>query len=188
MDNYNGWLIVNSYYHPAKFTSLYKMLQEAAEKANLRLSKWTSEQRPTIIGSLAREPRPDFVLYWDKDVFLARALELSGLRLFNSGKAIQLADDKAETALILAEKGIPIVDTIPAPTCFPGCRRNPATAVQAAKIPAGRWSSRKTRAASAHRSILRVTRRKQRRSSCTSANTTASSSASFRRVRARISA
>jgi len=134
MESYNGWLIVNSYYHPAKFTSLYKLLQESADKAGLRLSKWTSEQRPTIIGSLAREPRPDFVLYWDKDVFLARAMELSGLRLFNSGKAIQLADDKVETALILAEKGIPIVDTIPAPTCFPGCRRNPATAVQAAKI------------------------------------------------------
>lgn len=134
MDFYNGWLIVNSYYNPAKFNSLYKLLEESAEKAGLRFSKWTSDKRPTVIGSKAREPKPSFVLFWDKDVLLARAMELSGLRLFNGARAIQLADDKAETALKLAEAGVPTVDTIPAPTCFPGCRRNPATAEEAARI------------------------------------------------------
>ncbi len=134
MDFYNGWLIVNSYYNPAKFNSLYKLLEESAEKAGLRFSKWTSDKRPTVIGSEAREPKPSFVLFWDKDVLLARAMELSGLRLFNGARAIQLADDKAETALKLAEAGVPTVDTIPAPTCFPGCRRNPATAEEAARI------------------------------------------------------
>lgn len=134
MEQYNGWLIVNSYYNPAKFTSLYKVLMESAEKAGLRLSKWTSDQRPTIIGSKAREPKPDFVLYWDKDIYLAHAMELSGLRLFNSARALQLADDKGETALCLAKNGIPTIDTIPAPTCFAGCRRNVQSAVQAAKI------------------------------------------------------
>ena len=134
METYNGWLIVNSYYNPAKFTSLYKLLVDSADKAGLHFSKWTSAERPTIIGSTAREPRPSFVLFWDKDVFLARAMELSGLRLFNSARSIALADDKAETALKLAEAGIPIPDTIPAPTCFPGCRRDPASADRAAKI------------------------------------------------------
>ena len=134
MDTYNGWLIVNSYYNPAKFNSLYRLLQEAADRAGLHFSKWTSDQRPTVIGSAAREPRPSFVLFWDKDVLLAKSMELSGLRLFNSARAIQLADDKAETALKLAAAGIPIPDTIPAPTCFPGCKRNPASAEQAAKI------------------------------------------------------
>ena len=61
-------------------------------------------------------------------------MELSGLRLFNSARAIQLADDKMETALKLAEAGIPTPDTIPAPICFPGCKRNPTSAEQAAKI------------------------------------------------------
>ena len=134
MDFYNGWLIVNSYYNPAKFNSLYKLLEESAEKAGLRFSKWTSDKRPTVIGSEAREPKPSFVLFWDKDVLLARAMELSGLKLFNGARAIQLADDKAETALKLAEAGVPTVDTIPAPICFPGCRRNPATAEEAARI------------------------------------------------------
>lgn len=134
MDIYNGWLIVNSYYNPAKFNSLYKVLQESAEKAGLRFSKWTSDQRPTIIGSTAKDPKPAFVLFWDKDIQLAKAMELSGLKLFNRANAIALADDKVETLLKLASYHIPIVDTIPAPTCFPGCKRNPASAEQAAKI------------------------------------------------------
>ena len=74
------------------------------------------------------------MLFWDKDIQLAKAMELSGLRLFNSAESIALADDKMETALKLAAAGLPIPDTIPAPTCFPGCRRNPASAEQAARI------------------------------------------------------
>ncbi len=134
MDIYNGWLIVNSYYNPAKFNSLYRVLEESAEKAGLHFSKWTSEARPTVVGAAAKEPKPSFVLFWDKDIQLAKAMELSGLRLFNSAESIALADDKMETALKLAAAGLPIPDTIPAPTCFPGCRRNPASAEQAARI------------------------------------------------------
>ena len=134
MDIYNGWLIVNSYYNPAKFNSLYRVLEESAEKAGLHFSKWTSEARPTVVGTAAKEPKPSFVLFWDKDVQLAKAMELSGLRLFNSAESIGLADDKMETALKLAAAGLPIPDTIPAPICFPGCRRNPASAEQAARI------------------------------------------------------
>ncbi|MBP0966838.1 MAG: RimK family alpha-L-glutamate ligase [Oscillospiraceae bacterium] len=134
MDIYNGWLIVNSYYNPAKFNSLYRVLEESAEKAGLHFSRWTSEARPTVVGSQAREPKPSFVLFWDKDIQLAKAMELSGLRLFNSAESIALADDKMETALKLAAAGLPIPDTIPAPTCFPGCRRNPASAENAARI------------------------------------------------------
>ena len=87
MEMYNGWLIVNSYYNPAKFNSLYKLLQESAEKAGLRFSKWTSDQRPTIVGSIAKEPKPEFVLFWDKDIQLAKTMELSGLKLFSSSSA-----------------------------------------------------------------------------------------------------
>ncbi len=134
MDIYNGWLISNSYYNPAKFNSLYKVLQESAERAGLRFSKWTSSERATVIGSTAREPKPSFVLFWDKDVLLARTMELSGLRLYNSARAIELADDKVQTALKLTEAGIPIPETIPAPICFPGCRRDPKSAENAAKI------------------------------------------------------
>ncbi len=134
METYNGWLVYNSYYNPAKFRTLYKTLQEAAEKAGLHCSTWSSAELPTIIGSKCREPKPDFVLFWDKDTMLARAMELSGLKLFNSAKAIEIADDKVKTMLALAKYNIPIVDTIPAPTCFTGCKRDVAAAERAAKI------------------------------------------------------
>ena len=104
MEIYNGWLIVNSYYNPAKFNSLYRVLEDSAEKAGLHFSKWTSDQRPTIVGSQAKEPKPSFVLFWDKDIQLAKTMELSGLHLFNSANAIALADDKMETALKQEER------------------------------------------------------------------------------------
>lgn len=37
------------------------------------------------------------MLFWDKDVNLARRLEKSGLPVFNSAKSIALCDDKAKT-------------------------------------------------------------------------------------------
>ena len=134
METYNGWLVVNSYYNPAKFRSLYRLLQESAEKAGLHYSMWSSDQLPTIIGAPCREPKPEFVLFWDKDVMLAKAMEISGLRLFNSAEAIALSDDKVATALRLAEAGIPIPDTIPAPIVFPSCNRNTAAAEKAGKM------------------------------------------------------
>ena len=134
METYNGWLVYNSYYNPAKFRALYKTLQEAAEKAGLHCSSWSSAELSTVIGGKCREPRPDFVLFWDKDTMLARSMELSGLRLFNSAGAISASDDKVKTALALAKFNIPIVDTIPAPICFPGCKRDVAAAEKAAKI------------------------------------------------------
>ncbi len=134
METYNGWLVYNSYYNPAKFRALYRTLQEAAEKAGLHCSSWSSAELPSIIGNKCREPKPDFVIFWDKDTMLARTMELSGLRLFNSAGAISASDDKVKTALALAKYNIPIVDTIPAPICFAGCKRDVSSAERAAKI------------------------------------------------------
>ena len=39
----------------------------------------------------------DFILFWNKDVFLGRALERMGYRLFNCADAIEACDNKALT-------------------------------------------------------------------------------------------
>ena len=39
-------------------------------------------------------PKCDFVIYLDKDIYLARMLEKSGYRLFNRADFIKLCDDK----------------------------------------------------------------------------------------------
>ena len=63
-------------------------------------------------------PLPDFAVYLDKDKYLGRALEKSGVRLFNQTAAIELCDDKALTCLALVGAGLSIVETIPAPLCY----------------------------------------------------------------------
>lgn len=60
----------------------------------------------------------DFAVYLDKDKYLGRALEQSGVRLFNTMNAIELCDDKALTTLALLGKGVKVVETVPAPLCY----------------------------------------------------------------------
>lgn len=69
---------------------------------------------PAVVGM----PAADFVLFWDKDVRLARALEACGFCVFNRADAIALCDDKAATHLMLAREGIPMPDTMVAPMTY----------------------------------------------------------------------
>ncbi len=60
----------------------------------------------------------DFVLFWDKDTRLAKALESVGVRVYNSAHAIEICDDKSETHRILAAAGIPQPETLLAPMTY----------------------------------------------------------------------
>lgn len=62
--------------------------------------------------------KSDFVVYLDKDKYLALQLESMGIRLFNPSSAIFTCDDKMLTHLALSEKGIPMPKTIAAPLCY----------------------------------------------------------------------
>ncbi|MBO4939485.1 MAG: RimK family alpha-L-glutamate ligase [Clostridia bacterium] len=59
-----------------------------------------------------------FVVYLDKDKYLGRLLEKSGLRLFNSAQAIEDCDDKMQTYLALLGQDIPLAESIPVPLCY----------------------------------------------------------------------
>ena len=75
----------------------------------------------------------DFAVYLDKDKYLGEALEIKGLRLFNSAKSIELCDDKIRTYLALKTAGIKVVKTIPAPLCYtPNATANPTFLQQVA--------------------------------------------------------
>lgn len=63
-------------------------------------------------------PKCDFVLYLDKDIYLARLLEKEGIRIFNKADFIKLCDDKALTAIKCANMGIPMPDTITGPLFY----------------------------------------------------------------------
>ena len=119
-----GWLIVNSFVKWDKFSEIYELLLGAAKKAGADLELKTSTD---IFCSVQDEgfkaQLPDFAIFWDKDILLARRLEKMGLRLFNSSESIELCDDKGQTAIELVEKGIRTPLTFLSPKAYPqfGC-------------------------------------------------------------------
>lgn len=60
----------------------------------------------------------DFIVYLDKDRFVARMLEKLGYHLFNCSKAIELCDDKMLTHIALANNGIKMPLTISSTLCY----------------------------------------------------------------------
>ena len=113
-----AWLIVNGFLGSEKFNELYGYLSRAANKRGVELSVMTSDSLASEIGEVLSE-KPDFVLFWDKDIHLAKRLERQGLRLFNSADAIEICDSKALSALALLGKA-DTPRTVIAPKTFEG--------------------------------------------------------------------
>ena len=63
-------------------------------------------------------PAANFVLYLDKDIYLARLLEKAGYRLFNKADFIKLCDDKMLTFIACANEGIRMPRTIAGPLVY----------------------------------------------------------------------
>ena len=63
-------------------------------------------------------PQCNFVLYLDKDIYLARELEKAGYRLFNKADFIKLCDDKMLTFIALANHNIRMPKTISGPLVY----------------------------------------------------------------------
>ena len=115
-----AWLIVNGFVDSNKFNELYGYLSRAAARHNIALEIKTSDSFTRPVGErICVEDRPDFVLFWDKDIHLARRLEKEGLRLFNSAGAIEICDNKILTAVALDGK-VKTPRTIISPKTFEG--------------------------------------------------------------------
>ena len=64
--------------------------------------------------------KPDFAIFWDKDIYLAERLEAQGIKLFNSSSAINLCDNKILMYQELIKKNVRIPHTFIAPKTFEG--------------------------------------------------------------------
>lgn len=113
-----GWLVVNEFLQNQKFSELTKLFLCAAKKANVSLSVYTNAELLADTKELLKQ-RPDFVLFWDKDIVLGNYLEAQGIPLYNSVDAIRLCDDKRLTHIALMREGIPSPRTIMAPMTYP---------------------------------------------------------------------
>ena len=100
-----AWLITNKYHISESFLTLKKQLIDAAIKKGIDLLEYNNVDIVKVIVSVDYD-KPDFVLFWDKDVKLASLLESDGIKVFNSSESIRLCDDKSLTYLKLRNKGI----------------------------------------------------------------------------------
>ena len=114
-----AWLVVNTFMSSEKFKNLYEMLSVAFDKRNVSLEIKKAEDISLEVG-LAIKDKPDFAIFWDKDIYLAERLEQNGIKLFNSKKAVELCDNKALMYQELARNNIRIPRTFIAPKTFEG--------------------------------------------------------------------
>jgi len=118
-----GFLIVSGCIDESKFYDLYFRLTEAAKRINIDLEiKKNTEFLVSVtdetVSGLSK--RPDFVLFWDKDISLAKGFENLNIPVFNCSEAISICDDKYLTHLILAKYNIRMPNTFKIPFAFSG--------------------------------------------------------------------
>ena len=75
-----GWLLVNGFLYSSaqseKFAELYGYLQNAAKGCGVELEiRYTSDVLCDLQNDERLQDKPDFVLFWDKDVLAAKRLE-----------------------------------------------------------------------------------------------------------------
>lgn len=115
-----GLLITNNFIDQrikSRFQDLYDLLVDAFKQEGASLEVKTNASVLSYIDKQDYKEY-DFVLFWDKDVLLAKHLENLGLKVFNSSNAIEICDDKAKTALYLENHHINMPKTIIAPFSF----------------------------------------------------------------------
>ena len=117
-----GIVILNAYISYSGLANLAKRLQEEFEKYNIQLDITNNAKIISYLSNngdvLSKNLGADFIIYLDKDPYIAILLEKSGYRLFNNAKAIRLCDDKMLTYLALSNSNIPMPKTLSAPLCY----------------------------------------------------------------------
>lgn len=125
--NTYGWLIYNGGLRSPKYMELNELYAEAAQKLDIHLDLIANdeiysciENDKAILKSANSLKTPDFVLFLDKDIRLAKQMEKLGYRLFNASHVIENCDDKMLTFQLLANLDIKMPKTLFAPMYFPG--------------------------------------------------------------------
>lgn len=108
-----GYLVVNEFLSNSKFNEIYDWLYKAFNNVGYNIDVYTNAE----LMNLELIEKPDFILFWDKDIILAKQLEDMGIRLFNSSASIAVCDNKALTYIKLKDK-IKMPKTIVAPMTY----------------------------------------------------------------------
>src|SRR5699024_11342631 len=100
----HGWIIYNGNLPGNKFLDFAEMLQAAAIRNKHEVNIYKNNDLLSVLdqshltllynNNLAL---PDYIIFTDKDIYLARQLELLGIPVFNSAESIAISDDKIST-------------------------------------------------------------------------------------------
>lgn len=122
-----GWLIYNGGLKSPKYMELNELYAKAAKKLGITLQLIANNEIYCLIEdgkNIIKVPtaafEPDFILFLDKDIRLAKQLEKLGYRLFNSREVIENCDDKILTFEVLANSGIKMPKTLFSAMLFNG--------------------------------------------------------------------
>lgn len=116
----SGLLIINGYGITSGTINQVERLTEEFKKLGVTVDLKKNNEILTCIQNnvIVNLPKYDFVLYLDKDKYVARMLTKAGYRLFNSIESIELCDDKMLTHIALANSGIKMPKTISSTLCY----------------------------------------------------------------------
>ena len=117
-----GLTVVNAYALHPSIRHFHERMKEEFSFLHIDLDLMNAAEVQAVLhadGSISTTALPyDFILYLDKDRYIAKMLEMRGYRLFNKARAIELCDDKMETYIALSGYGIHMPKTITAPLCY----------------------------------------------------------------------
>lgn len=112
------WIVYNGSLTNEKFIDQALLLQEAAEKQSIQATLVKNYELLMDIQQ-GLKSRPDFVIFLDKDILLAKFLKSEGIPVFNDPDVIEICDNKARQYMELAKAQIPMPKTIVAPKVYP---------------------------------------------------------------------
>lgn len=129
MRNYTAWIVHNGFVTHEKFTTLLQHIYKAMVKKNIQCEMVKHHEiiivnengQKKIIGKY-KDKKPDFIIFWDKDILLAQQLESLNIPLYNSARTIEICDNKALMHTYLSKFPIPMPKTIVAPHVFLNCK------------------------------------------------------------------
>lgn len=113
-------IIINSYNNYSGYLFQINRLVEEFKKVDLFLDVKKTDEIEIIVFSniLISLKKYDFIIFYDKDIYLAKILEKEGFKVFNNSSAIEICDNKFLTHIVLSNNGINMPKTIPSLLCY----------------------------------------------------------------------
>lgn len=117
-----GAVVINGHLRTDSFREPADMMVQAGSRADIPIEVFHNTDLTIPIGDEEGFQKKlgdcDFIVFWDKDVKLAKNLEVCGYPVFNCSECIRVCDDKSLTHLTLADYCIPSIRTLASPMTF----------------------------------------------------------------------